>query len=158
MFRQYQHLLKLYSHKLYVEKAPLQISKSPVKSHTKWRQWLLSFSESLNMLAINPESLKLLLCQHLLCWFTVWLKWRILMVDSNNIFLQGFTKTGEEDNIRKIMDGEDDIRQNNGWRTGAWQPLHLLICHASATQRFSVASGPYLYLQNLYLTNSNQNR
>lgn len=41
------------------------------------------------------------------------------MVDSNNIFLQGFTKTGEEDNIRKIMDGEDDIRQNNGWRTGA---------------------------------------
>lgn len=131
-----------------IGKAHLQISKSPVKSHTKWRQWPFSLNGSLNMFAINPTSLKLLLCQHLLRWFTVWLKWRIIMVDSNNILLQGFTKTGEE----------DYVRQNNGWRTGAWQPIHLLTCHASATQRFFLASGPYLYLQNLFLTNSNQNR
>lgn len=131
-----------------IEKAHLQISKSPVKSHTKQRQWLFGLSESLKMFAINPATFKLLLCQHLLCWFTVSLTWRILMADSSNILLQGFTKAGEE----------DYIRQNNGWRTGAWQPIHLLTCHASATQRFSLASGPYLYLQNLFLTNSNQNR
>ena len=130
-----------------VEKAHLQISKSSVKSHTKQRQSPFSLSESLSSFAINLASLKLLLCQHLLCWFTAWLKWRILMVDSNNILLQGFRKTGEE----------GYIRQSNGWRTGAWQPIHLLTCHPSATQRFFLTSGPYLYLQNLFLTISNQN-